>query len=65
MAVRKGGSQGDVAARELRQSIATQVKERTGLDLPSSQTVDQMVRAAAKHGVRFTLVSYMAQGHSN
>lgn len=65
MAVRKSGSPGDVVARELRQSIAQQVKERTGLVLPSSQTIDQMIRTAAKHGVRFTLVSYMVQSHSD
>lgn len=59
MAVRKAGSHGDVAARELKQSIVRQVKERTGLDIPEAQTIDQMVRTAAKFGVRFTLVSYM------
>lgn len=64
MAVRKSGSPGDIAARELRQSIAKQVKAQTGFDLPSSQTIDQMVRAAAKLGVRFTLVSYIVQAQS-
>jgi hypothetical protein len=47
MAVRKAGSHGDVAARELKQSIVRQVKEGTGLDIPEAQTIDQMVRTAA------------------
>lgn len=59
MAVRRSGSPGDIVARELKQSIAEQVKQRTGLDLPSNQTIDQMIRTAAKHGIRFTLVPYM------
>jgi hypothetical protein len=60
MAVRLSTSQGDVVARELKQSIAQQVKDRTGVDLPSNHSIDQMVRAAAKHGIRFSLVTYTA-----
>lgn len=59
MAVRYGSEAGEVVARELRESIVRQVKERAGLDLPRTQSIDQMIRAAAKRGVRFTLVSYM------
>ncbi|MBT2375514.1 hypothetical protein [Pseudomonas fluorescens] len=59
MAVRQSGATGDVVARELKESIAKQVKARTGFDLPSTQSIDQMIRAAARHGIRFSLVSYM------
>lgn len=58
MAVRKSTSQGDVVARELKESIAHQVKLRTGADFPSNLSIDQMVRTAAKHGIRFALVTY-------
>jgi hypothetical protein len=58
MAVRQSTSQGDVVARELKHSIAQQVKERTGIDLPSNHSIDQMVRTAAKNGIRFSLVTY-------
>jgi hypothetical protein len=60
MAVRKESHIGEIVSKELRKSITEQVKEHTGLDLPSTQTLDQMIRMAAKHGVRFNLVSHMA-----
>ncbi|WP_338924674.1 hypothetical protein V0M98_34210 (plasmid) [Pseudomonas silesiensis] len=58
MAVRKSTSEGDVVARKLKESIALQVKVRTGVDLASNLSIDQMVRTAAKNGIRFALVSY-------
>jgi len=55
VACRKSSFLGDVVARELKDSIVRAVKDRTGVDLPAHQTLDQMVRASAKLGVRITL----------
>ena len=60
MTVRKGGAIGDLVARELKESLMRQFKDQTGLDLPGTQTIDQMIRTAARQGVRFTLVSYLS-----
>jgi hypothetical protein len=60
MAVRQSTAGADVAARELKESMIRQIKDQTGVDTPRHQTVDQLIRTAYRHGVRFTLVSYMA-----
>lgn len=59
MTVRQSTAVGDLVAREVKESIIRQVKDKTGLDLPQTQTIDQMIRTASRQGVRFTLVSYL------
>ena len=60
MTVRKSTAVGDLVAREVRESLIRQFKDKTGLDLPRTQTIDQMIRTASRQGVRFTLVSYLS-----
>lgn len=59
MAERKSSAITDEVARELKASICSQVKDRTGVELSKTQTIDQLIRTAAGYGVRFTLVSYV------
>lgn len=42
---------GDQQARRMRQQVIEVVQEKTGVVLPLSMTLDQLVRAAAKAGV--------------
>ncbi|MNC53586.1 hypothetical protein D3C75_1030100 [compost metagenome] len=55
MPTRLSTSTGDMQARRLRQQIVEILKRKIGLDVPEKQTLDQLVRHAAKAGIGLTI----------
>lgn len=62
MSVRRWhNKKGEEQARRLREYIIKAVADKTGHSLPESQTLDQLVRTAAKYGVRISIRAWVEQ----
>lgn len=48
---RQSNSKGDAVARELKEKLISDIRSKTGIELPAHQTLDQLVRNAVKSGV--------------
>lgn len=58
MAVRRSyNNRGEQQAKRLREYIIKAVADKTGHELPITQTLDQLVRTAAHHGVYLVITA--------
>lgn len=55
---RPSSEKGDVAARQLKETLIASALDKTGIELPRHQTLDQLVRSASKIGIKIGIYCY-------